>query len=110
MLERIKFMKVNRHKRFEYSPRYYDERKERLDRIKAKYAEEGEKVKTAAAYRERLRQSIEDNWGKEGNKAIQSRSANLRLILILVLLLAGAYFLLDAVELFNGEVTNLDEL
>ena len=31
MLERIKFMKVNSHKKYGYVPRYYNERKERLN-------------------------------------------------------------------------------
>ena len=109
MLERIKFMKVNRHKRFDYTPRYYDERKERLEKIKSRYASNDETI-TNEEIRERMRQKIEENWNNNAQGGVQSRAANLRLIVILVALLAAAYFFLDYVEIFTAEVTVLEDL
>jgi len=34
------FFKLNKNKKFNYTPRYYDERKERLENLKKQYSEE----------------------------------------------------------------------
>ncbi len=107
MLERIKFIKVNQHKQYQYIPRYYDERKERITALKARYSEKTTDEVDAITHREQLRQRIAENWDSQSSSA-GSTSANLRLIFILILLLAGAYFVLDYMELFTGEVTIID--
>lgn len=110
MLERIQFIKVNRHKKFSYTPRYYDERKERLDRLIEKYEEDDtEKVdKQSAEYRARIKQRIEQSWEMNSSTASKARSANVRLIIILAALLLMTYFILDYVDIFSADVTNLD--
>jgi hypothetical protein len=109
MLERIKFIKVNRNKQYHYTPRYYDERKERLNQLKTRYQENStDEEIDSITYRERMKQRIEQSWEMNGSSGSAARSANIRLILILVALLAGTYFLLDYVELFSADITVID--
>lgn len=111
MLERIRFMKVNRNKRFDYTPRYYDERKERLNKLINTYKQSEDELDTSSAeYRAKIKQRIEQNWELNSATSTQSRAANIRLILILGALLLGAYYVLDYVSLFSAEVTTLENL
>tara|TARA_B100000508_G_scaffold118450_1_gene98546 strand:+ start:63135 stop:63464 length:330 start_codon:yes stop_codon:yes gene_type:complete len=106
MLERIKFMKVNKNKRFEYTPRFYDERKERLQKMKEAYNDDGNPEDLQR--RERMRDNMKTSWGLESAHTRQSRAANIRLVIILAALLLGSYFILDYVEIFTAEVTNIE--
>lgn len=106
MLERIKFMKVNRNKRFEYTPRFYDERKERLQKMREAYSDDSEA--DDAQRREKLRENMKHSWGLESAHTQQSRAANIRLIIILAALLFGTYFILDYVDIFAAEITNIE--
>ena len=109
ILERIQFMKVNRHKRYEYTPRYYDARKERLQKLIDKHNEkESDLSKDDFAYRERIKQRIADSYDSNMSTASASRAANIRLIIILAALLLASYFILDYVDIFANEVTNID--
>lgn len=106
MLERIKFMKVNKNKRFDYTPRYYNERKERIEKMKAAYSDEGDT--DTVQRRERMRDNMQTSWGLESAHTQQSRAANIRLIIILAALLVATYFILDYVDIFAAEVTNIE--
>jgi hypothetical protein len=106
MLERIKFMKVNKNNRFEYTPRFYNERKERIEKMKQAYSDEGDT--SDLQRRERMRDNMQTSWGLESAHTKQSRAANIRLIIILAALLLGSYFILDYVEIFTAEVTNIE--
>lgn len=107
MLERIQFIKVNRNKRYNYTPRYYDERKERLETLASKYREEKDEADTAT-YRAQIKQRIEQSWDMNASSANAARSANVRLLIILVALLAGSYFILDYVDIFTSDITVID--
>ena len=109
MLERIQFIKVNRHKRYDYTPRYYDERKERLETLKKRYQEDENDVDVSSAeYRASIKQRIEQSWEMNSAQSSHARSANVRLIIILAALLLITYFILGYVDIFSGEVTTLD--
>lgn len=108
ILERIRFMKVNKHKRFDYTPRYYDERKERLDKLIQKHQKDADSDIDKEKHRARLRQRIADNWDNNAASASASRSANLRLIVILIALLAMVYFILGYVDIFANDVTIIE--
>ena len=111
MLERIRFMKVNRNKKFDYTPRYYDERKERLDKLVKRYQKDDQQLDTSSAeYRAKIKARIEQNWELNSATASHSRAANIRLILILGALLLAAYYILDYVSLFSAEVITLDPI
>ena len=106
MLERIKFMKVNKHKSFEYTPRFYNERRERIEKMKKAYSEDEDQ--DGMFRRERLRENMHSSWGLGETHSRQSKAANVRLIIILAALLLATYFILDYVDIFAAEVTNLD--
>ncbi len=80
------FFKQNKNKQYNYTPRYYDERKERLDNLKRKYGkldeESGEKV-----YR---RTNFRDDW-KQNSKIKTNQNTRIRLFVILIILLLAAY-------------------
>ncbi|MDX1652498.1 MAG: hypothetical protein R3277_08405 [Brumimicrobium sp.] len=106
MLERIKFMKVNRHKRYDYTPRFYDERKERLNALIKNYEEKEDEFEPGSAeYRARLKERMERTWSLQSTQSGQSRAANIRLIVILAALLIATYFILNYVDIFTSEVT-----
>lgn len=107
MLERIRFMKVNRNRRFNYTPRYYDERKERIENLKKLYGE-GEEGKSEIQ-RELLRDQMKRSWTNNSNLAKQKRAANLRLIIILALILLAVYLIFGYVDIFTAEVIDLEQ-
>ncbi len=80
------FFKLNRNKQYNYTPRYYDERKERLENLKRKHGliedESGDKT-----YR---RTNFRDDW-KQNSKIQSSKNSRIRLFVILVFLLMTAY-------------------
>jgi len=110
MLERIRFMKVNQNKRYDYTPRYYDERKERLNALKSRYeADDSDSFdKDTAAYRAKMKQRMEQSWNLHTVQSTQSKAANIRLIIILVVLIAVTYFIFDYVDMFSSDIYSID--
>ena len=103
------FKLPNKHRRFEYVPRYYDPRKEKLEqKIKAAEAEanpekSGEYQRREISFRERT----SDKWGNSDFKSSMMRS-NLRLIIIFGVCLVAFYFLyqnLNDLALYLDEST-----
>ena len=94
---KIRFLtKVSQHKRFYFVPRYYDERKERLDRMVEKYAErekENDENADQNDFRrhEALRQSMTETWGRDRRRAKQRTGSNARVVLIIIAILAVGY-------------------
>lgn len=108
MLERIKFMKVNSHKKYGYVPRYYDERKERLKAMISQYEDDGQFEQDSAEYRARMKQRMERNWNLNTEHSTQSRASNVRLIVILVALITVTYFIFDYVDMFSADIVSID--
>ena len=88
------FKLPNRHRRFEYVPRYYDPRKEELEKkIKAAEAEANPEKKNLNQRREiSFREKTSDNWGNSKFKSDMMR-ANVRLIVIFAVCLIVFYFI-----------------
>lgn len=71
--------KAHRAKQFEFKPRYYDERKERLEELKKKY--DGKEVRrTTLSFREK----VDGKWRHERSRSVSK--SNLRLLLIIAIL------------------------
>jgi hypothetical protein len=100
-------MKVNTNKRFDYTPRYYDARKERIKMMQKAYSKE--ENSTLTEQQAHLRDKMHSAWQFEKSYTQQSKAANIRLIIILVALLLATYFILDYVDIFAAEVTDLDQ-
>jgi len=90
----ISFMKIPRHKRFEYTPRYWDpvkeEREDRTRQIKRELGIEtpSDPTKTVirrGSFRQRQKQKVKS-----------SRASNIRLMVILAILFIIAYLIFFA--------------
>ncbi|UKN01941.1 hypothetical protein K6119_00225 [Paracrocinitomix mangrovi] len=105
------FKLPNKHRRFEYVPRYYDPRKEELEKkIRAAQkaaAKNGGEGDASIARELSFRQNTSDKWGNSEYKA-QAMRSNLRLVIIFIIVLIGFYFLyqyLDDVGAFIDKET-----
>ncbi len=105
------FKLPNRHKRFDYVPRYYNPEKEELERKIAQAKAEAVLTNTKENGREiEFRSKIEGKWGGSDVKAASLRS-NLRLVVIFAILIVVFYYIfigLDGIGYFLDE--NMDKL
>jgi len=76
--------KPRSHYVFNYKPRYYDARKERIERLKEKYKLEKSEISTS-----QRRENYRDAWKKV--KASPDRSSNRKILFIILLLVFLAY-------------------
>lgn len=85
--------RVNKYKRFNFTPRFYDERKERLDSMVEKYKNEQEKEQLDFDYRrkEAMRLSMNDSWGRNKDRIQQQKTGNIRVVLIILAILFLGY-------------------
>jgi len=77
------FFKQRAHYVFNYKPRFYNERKERIDAIKKKYEVEDKKTGN------RTRTNFRESWKKSKNTS--HNNANLKTALIIVILVFFVY-------------------
>ena len=84
------FIRQNKHKNFEFKPRYYDERKERIDELRKKYG--AKKGDNSSLGGERLRDDLARKW--RDNRQTKVKSSNRTLIYIVLSLLAITYYLI----------------
>ncbi|WP_196884913.1 hypothetical protein [Aureivirga sp. CE67] len=81
---------------FDYKPRYYDPRKERLDDLKKKYEKKDEKTVNSSDKDFKVtlsKNNLKDDW-KRSKGSVVDRGANRRLALIITILIAIAAYLL----------------
>ena len=94
-------------KRFDYNPRYYDDRKEAIERKKAQY----EKLKTGELTdderRAMFRESVKGELSRGQYRQGQNRSANIRVFLLLIVLIALGYFIFNGLNDVDTIVNNL---
>jgi hypothetical protein len=83
------FIKLNRNRSFEFKPRFYSERKERLDELKRKYEREKE---NSAANADRLREDMGVKW--QDSRQTKVNSSNRTLLLIIIALLTLTYYII----------------
>ena len=89
----LKFNKRPKHKRFDYIPRFYDPKKEELDKIVDSYKEMGD----ADAAKTRIRSGLRNKYrGDSSYKRSQERSANIRLVSIIFVLFLITYLILKS--------------
>jgi uncharacterized membrane protein (DUF106 family) len=85
------FKLPNKHRRFEYIPRYYDPRKEELEKkVKAAQKKPGEEDGQRREIS--FRQQTADKWGNTEFK-MQAMRSNIRLIVIFIIVLIVFYYL-----------------
>lgn len=105
---RIKFLKNNiTNKQFNYSPIYYDERKEKLEQKKAFYrrAETGEL--TDNERREELRNNLKHTFNRAEYRQKSRSTSNLRIFVLIFILFALGYFIFNGVNQVDTVVEKL---
>ncbi|MFK8037222.1 MAG: hypothetical protein AB8B74_02945 [Crocinitomicaceae bacterium] len=80
---------------FNFHPRYYDERKERLNKKVELYS--GENKSEDRMRTIKFRAELEDSWGNNTFKKQTIRS-NVRLIIILAIIIALFYYLFGGID------------
>ena len=93
-----KLFKPRAHYIFDYKPRYYDERKERLQNLKEKYHGDKDKIKNSP--RMSLSKNNLKNYWVKSKRSATDKSANLRLAIIIAILVGIAAYILDLHTLF----------
>lgn len=93
-----KLFKPSSHYVFNYKPRYYDERKERLQNLEKKY--HNPDVNEPEISRISLsKNNLKNDWVKNKRSAT-NRSTNLRLAIIIAILIGIAAYILELHKLF----------
>jgi len=82
---------------FDYKPRYYDERKERLEKLKKQYQTETYTEEDFSS--SLIKNGLKNDW-KRNKHIAHNKSANLRLALIIVILVGIFAYILDLHKLF----------
>ncbi|ETN97061.1 hypothetical protein SAMN04487906_2778 [Zhouia amylolytica] len=81
-------------KSYSYTPRYYDERKERLEKLKEKHSKKSDR-EYFEGYR---RKSFREDW-KANRRVKSNNNSRVRFVVILILLLMFAYVALKNINL-----------
>ena len=93
-----KAFKPRAHYVFNYKPRYYDERKERLESLKAKYENNdgtSKEIPRISISKDHLR----SNWQRH-KKVSSNRAVNMRLAVIITILVGILAYLFEIHKLF----------
>jgi hypothetical protein len=95
----FKLGQYNRNKKFQYQPRTFDERKERLEKRQKEIEEELLIEKSRGSdYESHLRERISESWHRKDSRR-QQRNSGSRVLLILAALLIVSYFVLKKMGL-----------
>ncbi len=92
-----KAFKSRKHYVFDYKPRYYDERKERIENLKLKYSDKGSEEDTTRI--KFSKNNLKNEWVKSKRLA-SNRNSTIRLAIIITILVGIAVYLLDLHTLF----------
>lgn len=95
----FKFLNKNfKNKQFGYKPLYYDERKERLELKRSQFEALHREDISEDDRRRILRQNISESWNRGKNVEKQRSSANMRVVLLIVLIVALGYFIFNGLD------------
>lgn len=96
-IPRLFGIKTKRPNQFYFEPRYYSERKEKMEKRYAQIGKEVElekKKETSSVRKEELRATLRENWGSSSHRKKEGAAFNTRIIVYVVILLGLAYYLL----------------
>ena len=93
-----KLFKPRAHYVFDYKPRYYDERKERLQQLEDKYKQHKNSDEDTPTIR-LTKNNLKNNWVKNKRSATD-KSTNLRLAIIIAILVGIVAYIFELHKLF----------
>ncbi len=106
----MKFRFLNKtieNRQFDYSPMYYDERKERLNRKKKEYAKLENENLSDSERTEIFRNNLKEGWSRAEYRSSQQKSSNIRVLILIGLIVALGYFIFNGVDEVDTVVTKL---
>lgn len=97
------FKMPSKYRRYNFQPRYYDERKESLKRKLEREAN----ISDSVTEREiKFQSKLEETWGNSNRKS-QILKSNIRLLVILLIIVAGVYYVFIAMDSAEAAVNNM---
>lgn len=96
---RFGMFKTQKPRQFDLKPRYYDERKERMDKLINKDKTNGTEEFDKRQYREHLH----DNWSRRAPARSGGQLWRMMLIALLLILIVYYLFDLDFIKALNGK-------
>ncbi len=91
------FFKTRAHYVFDYKPRYYDERKERIENLKKNYENENKDIKVEEITLSK--NQLKHDWVHH-KKSAHNRSTNIRLAIIIAILVGITAYVFELHKLF----------
>jgi hypothetical protein len=85
---KISFFRTPTPRQFSFRPRYYDERKEQLNQIRARYS--GREEKDSA---EKVKERIAMRWGRRMDQKTRKKSSTLTLLIYLLIIALLVWFI-----------------
>lgn len=105
---KLRFLnKTIQHQRYQYNPRYYDERKERLNVKKKQYEELDKSDVSDEKRKEIFRDNIQGEWNRAQYRQNQQRTSNYRVLLLIGIILVLGYFIFNGVDEVDTVVKKL---
>lgn len=96
---KLRFLnKTIQNKRFDYTPMYYDERKERLERKKEQYKRAEDGTISEEERRSIFKENMQSEWSRSKIRQEHTRSSNLRTIFLICLILGLGYIIFNSVD------------
>ena len=93
---KIRFLnKTIEHQRFNFNPRYYNERKEKLNRIKDQYEKSEDKNLSDEERKALFKDNLKENWSRGQYRQSQTKSSNFRIVMLIGIIVALGYFLFN---------------
>ncbi|MGV6862466.1 MAG: hypothetical protein ACWA41_11880 [Putridiphycobacter sp.] len=96
------FKMPSKYRRYNFQPRYYDERKENLEKKIKLYQSTSEEVNRRELS---FKSEMQDTWGKTDFKK-QSQKANLRLLIILIIIGVATVYIFNALDSAEAIINN----
>lgn len=96
---KLRFLnKTIEHRRFTYTPMYFDEQKEYIEMKKAQHRDTSAEDIDIETRKEILRHEMSTGWSRQQNKTQANRSANIRVLILIAAIVILGYFLLYGVD------------
>ncbi|MFT7345336.1 MAG: hypothetical protein ACI9XP_001931 [Lentimonas sp.] len=105
---KIQFLsKTTQNKRFDYSPMYYDERKEKLELKKKEFSGLSSNNLSPSDRKDILRRNMQTTWQKnqQGQKA--RKTSNMRVLMLIGIILILGYFIFNGLDEVDTVVKKL---
>ncbi len=106
----MKFTFLNskiKHKRFDFQPFYYDERKERLQQKVKSYQKAQDPNISPEERAEILRNNMKETWSRSATTQKSISTSNFRIIFLIALILILGYFVFNGVNEVDTVVKKL---